>query len=172
MGLKALINEIYEQLPKLLTSEDEQEKEQARIAFGLEEDIDPQKLYKRLCRHANEPPDHPWGAITEIDIPDGHSNAKSLQNTRLLTNYWDQAMLAMFGLYRGLHKNPEEEKIFGEDKSVFQGFMGYLVACREFNWGVLCFFVQLVFLRSRDFRVLPGRKDQGTNSGSLAVGQG
>lgn len=151
---RELISEIYEQLPSLLTSENAVLRQQAHIAFGLKGDIDLQKLYQRLRRHANIPPVHTWEANKEIGIPSTHTAADSLKMTRLLTNYWDQALLATFGLYRGLGKNSQEEEIFSNEENSFQQFMGLLTACRGVkSWGIFSF--NSLPLKKLDLSMLP-----------------
>ena len=47
-----------------------------------------------------------------IDPPEGEEVPDGLRPLRLLVNYWDQTLLALFGLYRGLGKDPGTDRLF------------------------------------------------------------
>lgn len=96
-----LVNEIYEQLPDMLAF-GSVEQQHVRDVFGIPASTAVRRLFDRVKREANDPPNCTWSADGAVGVPEGHSTVKALETTRLLSNHWDHSFLALFGLARGL----------------------------------------------------------------------
>lgn len=132
-----LLNELYEELPRL--AEQGQDGIALRFeAFGLKCRVDRaahlvEKLYDRISRHVEAPPNHNWDDA-KLGIPEGEEVPDSLNALRLLVNYWDQCLLAAFGLYRGLGKHNEKEVVFKNDPLALYRFLHTRTSVRGGMW--------------------------------------
>jgi uncharacterized protein YjbI with pentapeptide repeats len=132
---RLLLNEIYEEVGGLAV-QDEKALSDRITCLSRKEDNAPDVitlLYKRVRNEAEEPPARVWG-YDKVDIPKGQETPIGLADLRLLSNYWDQCMVATFGLYRGLKKDPSRDKIFHNNPRSLGSFMRTLYVVRNFSF--------------------------------------
>jgi len=111
-----LLNDVYERLGNLV-HEDGQGLVARLEDFAVEEDGPEsatellESLYQHVRMEAQDPPSESWhdeGA----GAPAGQEVPRGLRTLRMLVNYWEQSLVALFALYRGLGKDPLAEAIF------------------------------------------------------------
>lgn len=136
-----LLNEIYEELGGLVEKEGSLLRTRL-TAFGLELEraSDAEKtielLYRRVQEHAESPPAEGW-RDEKTGIPEGQEVPPGLDNGRLLLNYWDQCMIALLGLYRGLRQDAKSEPTFPkQDPHALSRFLRFWQAVRGFSWSM------------------------------------
>lgn len=121
---RELLNELCEELPGRLASNDPSTAESARGAFGLDDQANAGRLLERLRKHSNKPPKYAWETLHAVGIPAGHASG-ALEPTRLLSNYWDHALLALFGLWRGINglANEDTPSLFNDNDCAISQYM-------------------------------------------------
>lgn len=135
---RELVNEVYEQLPRLAEECRPGENDAYRLeAFGVTVKTDKarklvQDLYARVQRQSESPKHHRWLPDSKVGIPEGHQIPPCMNDSRLLVNYWDHCLLAAFGLYRGMRKDVNSEPLFNKDKRS----LGRFLDMRDAHWGV------------------------------------
>lgn len=135
---RSLLNEIYEDLGRL-AQEGDSSLVTRLSALGLPtEKRRPapeliHQLYERVRDEAEEPPARSW-EDEKTGVPEGQEVPPALNALRLLSNYWDQCMMATFALYRGLNQKSTAERLFDRDLRILSRFARVLQAVRGFNW--------------------------------------
>lgn len=133
---REMVNDLWEELGAL-AREDAKGLTQRLQAFGIDcaesEAVGiPERLYARVRRQVVSPP-----AVAledqKVGVPEGEGVPPALNSLRLLVNYLDQCLLATFGLYRGLGKDPLKDDIFAEDRSALGRFLRIKGAVRTFG---------------------------------------
>lgn len=115
------LNEIYEELGRLARCQPAILVDRLRTFDGTKRT--PQeavvlinKLYDDVRCQAERPPEHQWQVARSVGSPQGQERLIGLHTLRLLVNYWEQCLIATFGLYRGLGKDLSKESIFPDDR--------------------------------------------------------
>jgi len=130
----ALLNDVYEEIGALAAQNSTQ------LVFRLHDfavdTANPQEalalaeaLYQDARMHSQEPPnvrweDRNWG------VPEGQEVPRALNELRLLVNYWEQCLLAAFGLYRGLEKDPLTDPLLAARPDAIASFHRAAAAAR------------------------------------------
>lgn len=89
-------------------------------------------LYNYVRRQAEQPPRQNFTA-KDVGIPAGQEIPNCLTSLRLLVNYWDQCILASFGLFRAIHKTTECPPPFGDGSVSLRQYLSVCEAVRGFS---------------------------------------
>ena len=136
---RTLLNEIYEEIGHL-ASEDQTGLAGHLSAYGIKcevADADRRvtELYTRVQSHSEAPPAEEWKDMSlQIGVPQGQEVPDGLQSVRLLVNYWDQCLIALLGLYRGLRKDPKTENVFPKSHAALFQYFSLRQAVRGNQW--------------------------------------
>ena len=157
---RALLNDLCEELGRLAL-EDASALSQRLVALGMparpgtKEPLQPREAtgaVEALYDHAREEAERPSVVGVRRDdragIPEGQEVPPALDDLRLIVNYWDQCLIASFGLYRGLGKYPanlhewrdrgspegEWEQLFKHDPHALQRYLLARDAVRGHDW--------------------------------------
>ncbi|WP_149496185.1 pentapeptide repeat-containing protein [Roseiconus lacunae] len=96
---REFIDELYEQAPVLLTSDDETTVKSIQNTFGLKDSSSVGAVFRQATRESNVPPRIDWQR-KDVGVPDGHLDEQAFERLRLMVNHWDQSLLAATGLAR------------------------------------------------------------------------
>jgi|GEM_PF-4788974 len=160
---RLLLNETYEELGRLAIEEAETVARRLG-SFGVpdaEIALAPrliEGLYEHVRVDAEEPPARSW-EDDKVGVPEGQEIPPGLNTFRLLFNYWDQCMLATFGLYRGLKKDPEAEAIFDRDRHTLGRFFRSWYAVRGHAWQTPLLMTRLSLRKSDIVNIFLARAD-------------
>ena len=137
---RELLNGLYEEVGQLAVTPSEALPDRLKH-FGMSAS-DPARaaeaihdLFERVRDHAEQPPEEAGSLKDEIvGLPEGQDIPPALNGLRLLVNYWDQCLIATFGLYRGLRKTLQGEAIFKQDASALARFLRARHSVQGHSW--------------------------------------
>ncbi|NSW55476.1 MAG: pentapeptide repeat-containing protein, partial [Armatimonadetes bacterium] len=157
---RALLNDLCEELGRLAL-EDGTALAERLVALGISarpgsdspiDEAAASQAVEDLYRHVREQAEGPSvvgvSSDTRAGIPDGQEVPRSLDDLRLIVNYWEQCLIATFGLYRGLGKYPKDlddwrkrgrpeeewEQVFPRDPYALHRYLRARDAVRGHNW--------------------------------------
>ncbi|MHB1001364.1 MAG: pentapeptide repeat-containing protein, partial [Armatimonadota bacterium] len=160
---RLLLNELFEEIGNI-TLEKPEDLDARLRAYGIitnstmQADAAVNKLYERIRAHAEAPPKSNF-SDQRIGIPKGKELPEGLNDLRLLVNYWDQCLMAVFGMYRGFKKDSKIEFIFEKDNMAISRYMHALNIIHGYAQVPLISFAHLGLPNLQLTEVTPNSKD-------------